>query len=362
MHDGPEVEEHVTRDLRRITARAGAAMTRAARLAGGLPEAIEVVVGEIGSVAMRRLGVEPLEAAPAALAGDVVLGISGGVEPGRLVVDGGLAHGIVALALGGARRPGAPLGRLGPAERGVVAGVVASALYAMRAPFSVSLDAPDAAALAPGGAAVALAVEVTGARGWARVELPGAWLAGAPPPPGAELVALEVEARLELAATSLAAGEVAALAPGDAVVFDGEPPFVPSGARAVRVVVGARAARARLGADGRVTLEDALRRVPITREVTMSSPSSNSSKEGSSTADVTAALAATPIEVVAEIGRLTLRGEEVIGLGPGAVLAFGRPGAAAVALRVGGEIWAEGELVDVDGALGVRVTATRRSG
>jgi hypothetical protein len=31
-------------------------------------------------------------------------------------------------------------------------------------------------------------------------------------------------------------------------------------------------------------------------------------------------------------------------------------------LRGAGEAWAEGELVDVDGELGVRVTASRRSG
>jgi flagellar motor switch/type III secretory pathway protein FliN len=72
------------------------------------------------------------------------------------------------------------------------------------------------------------------------------------------------------------------------------------------------------------------------------------------------ALAAAPIEVVAELGRVTLRGDEVLGLAPGAVLALGRVGASPVSLRVGGELWAEGELVDVDGELGVRVTAVRR--
>ncbi len=79
------------------------------------------------------------------------------------------------------------------------------------------------------------------------------------------------------------------------------------------------------------------------------------------TATLTAALAASPIEVIVELGRLTLRGEDVVGLGPGAVLALGRLGAAPVVLRVGGEVWAEGELCDVDGALGVRVTATHRA-
>jgi flagellar motor switch protein FliM len=77
------------------------------------------------------------------------------------------------------------------------------------------------------------------------------------------------------------------------------------------------------------------------------------------TVDVAAVLAAAPIEVVAEVGRVVLRGAEVAGLGPGAVLALGRAAAAPVTLRVGGEVWAEGELCDVDGELGVRVTSVR---
>ena len=78
--------------------------------------------------------------------------------------------------------------------------------------------------------------------------------------------------------------------------------------------------------------------------------------------DTVAVLAAAPVEVVAEVGRLVLRGDELAGLGPGTVLTVGRMGASPVALRVGGEVWAEGELVDVEGELGVRVTTLRRPG
>lgn len=86
--------------------------------------------------------------------------------------------------------------------------------------------------------------------------------------------------------------------------------------------------------------------------------------EGSGTSlDAGAVLAEAPVEVVAELGRVTLRGDEVLGLAPGTVLSFpgGVPQAPpTVRLRVGGEIWADGELVDVDGELAVRVTALRR--
>ena len=74
-----------------------------------------------------------------------------------------------------------------------------------------------------------------------------------------------------------------------------------------------------------------------------------------SNTDTTTVLAAATIEVVAEIGRIALRGDEVLGLVPGAVLAVGN-GRTGVSLRVGGEIWADGEIVDIDGELGVRVT------
>jgi len=137
------------------------------------------------------------------------------------------------------------------------------------------------------------------------------------------------------------------------------------------------AAGGRLAEDGRVTLEGEFRPTPtpvaawpqlvrksgpgdVTTETHMQSETKDETKD--ETVNLTAALAAAPIEVVAELGRLTLRGEEVVGLGPGAVLTLGRSGAAPVVLRVGGEVWAEGELCDVDGELGVRVTTTRRPG
>jgi flagellar motor switch protein FliM len=66
-------------------------------------------------------------------------------------------------------------------------------------------------------------------------------------------------------------------------------------------------------------------------------------------------LAAAPIEIVAELGRIVLRGDQVLGLEEGSVLAFRRHGTT-VDLVVGGRTWARGELVNVDGELGVRVT------
>lgn len=363
------------RDLPNVSARDAAATTHAARVLAGMPARVEVPLGELGTLALARDGVRALvPASTGEAAGDVVLGLSRGVVEGRLVIEGALARRALALALGLEARPGVPLARLGLAERGVVAGLVASALHATDAPFSVALVAPGAVER---GVALGIRVVVGGASGWARVELPVRWLAALAPSaaPGG-LAALEVEARVELARTRLPAGALAGLVVGDAVVFDGEPAFRLEGDRAARVqvqvVIGAHAARARITADGRVALEDELRSIPAPgarggivnergpEEVTMEKRSGND-ETTMRTVDVAAVLAAAPLEVVAELGRVVLSGEEVAGLGPGAVLALGRVGASPVALRVGGEVWAEGELVDVDGELGVRVTRVRRS-
>jgi flagellar motor switch/type III secretory pathway protein FliN len=373
-----------TRELPRVSAREAVVLTRAARAVAAHAERFEARLGALGVVVLAFDGVSALAPAPSGEeAGHVVLGLARADGAGRLVIDGAFGRRVLAAALGVEAPPIAPLARLGLAERGVVAGVAASLLHAASAPFSVALVAPDAAAVASeGGVALALSVAIDGAAGWARLEIPSRWLAAAPAARG-KFAALDVEARVELARTRLPAGALAGVVAGDAVVFDGEPSWAPASdvGRPVRLVVGAHAAGARLAADGRVTLEGALRPAPATtrgwlasrdglaprdgldgrmpEEDIMDSQSGGERSDAAGGTDATAVLAAAPIEVVAELGRIVLRGEEVAGLAPGAVLAFGRVGASPVALRVGGEIWAEGELCDVDGELGVRVTIAR---
>ncbi len=62
-----------------------------------------------------------------------------------------------------------------------------------------------------------------------------------------------------------------------------------------------------------------------------------------------------PIEVVCEVARIRLAGRELVELAPGAVVPVGRPLSGAVDLTVGGRLFARGELVDVEGEIGVRV-------
>jgi flagellar motor switch/type III secretory pathway protein FliN len=396
-NDDIEMADVVTirpRDLPRVSARDAMALTRAARLLAGLPRRIETTLGELGSIVLTVEGMDALGTAASDAAGDVVLGVARGGDVGRLLVDAALAQRVIARALGGDVRASGSLARLGLGERGVVAGIVASLLHGLGAPFSVSLFAPGAVAEvrdcagqvargktgedagdASGGVAIRFAVTAAAVTGWARLEVPLSWLAaaGSLRAPEPALAALELELRVELARTSLAPVELAGVVAGDAVIFDGEPSLASSRARSVRVVVGPFAASGQLAEDGRVILKEAFQPAPAfvpgrrllgneagSQDVTMEMHMQNETKH--EMANLTAALAAAPIEIIAEVGRVTLRGEEVVGLGPGAVIALGRAGAAPVVLRVGGDVWAEGELCDVDGELGVRVTATRRSG
>ena len=71
-------------------------------------------------------------------------------------------------------------------------------------------------------------------------------------------------------------------------------------------------------------------------------------------------LADVAIVVVAELGRTTVTGREVAAWCPGAVVALGRPLGGPVDLLAGGRLLARGELVDVDGEVGVRVTELAR--
>ena len=63
-----------------------------------------------------------------------------------------------------------------------------------------------------------------------------------------------------------------------------------------------------------------------------------------------------PVEMVCELGRVTMTGRELLELRPGAVIPVGRPLAGPVDLTVGGRVVARGELVDVEGEIGVRIT------
>ena len=61
------------------------------------------------------------------------------------------------------------------------------------------------------------------------------------------------------------------------------------------------------------------------------------------------------VAVVCELGQLTLSARELLELAPGAVLPLGKPAGGAVELTCGGRHVARGELVEMDGELGIRI-------
>jgi type III secretion system YscQ/HrcQ family protein len=303
---------------------------------------------------------------------------------GRVLVDRWLALNVVAATLGF----GAPktLRRLGSGEKGILAGHLAALLTFTGGRVVVELAAPaatrtrprDITRAAPAAVGLSFHAEAAGAAGPLRVEVPAVWLTAAswPAPATAAIgkvaARLETTARIALAETTLAGAAVAGAGRGDIVVFDGAAfsRAVAPDAR-VRVRIGTHDAECELRADGAIVFLGPFR--PAHRDQGSSSgdagdggshggvvevPTTMSSGSDDPKLDV---LAGAPVEIVAEIGRVTLRGDELLGLERGSVLAFGHRAGAPVDLVVGGRTWARGELVNVDGELGVRITEMVRA-
>lgn len=111
--------------------------------------------------------------------------------------------------------------------------------------------------------------------------------------------------------------------------------------------------RARLGDGGRLVLLDGTASLPwAPPEVADEMPGSSETKQA-----LVDALGEAPVVVRVEVGSARMAAREWAALGAGDVIALGRRIGEPVVLRVGGEEVARGELVDVDGELGVRVVS-----
>jgi len=346
-------------DLPIVMARDALATRLAARGLGALPERATVDLTPLGEVTLAYAGLAP---AGEPVAGAVAFRVTRGRHRGRLSLDARLTRALLA-ALVEQREPPI-LRRLGSAERGLVAGSIAVVLDRLGSDLGLSLAPPPPGPVA---GALVLLIDVAAPAVAGRVALEmlpamlldvvggAVWVARA--------AALPVVGALEIAATRVPAGALAELAPGDAVVFDGIPALAGSGGHPwrARLVVGDHAAAVLVAPD----------RAP---ELIVVEPFQPSGRPAGGdhrveeeilmepTPEAVRALASAPVEVVAEIGRVALRGDEVVGLAPGAVITLSGVRGAVVSLRIGGQIWAEGELVNVDGELGVRVTAIHRAG
>ena len=76
---------------------------------------------------------------------------------------------------------------------------------------------------------------------------------------------------------------------------------------------------------------------------------------GEGPVEAEALLGDVPVNVVVELGRVQLTADEVIRLGTGHIIELGRSPAEPVDLVVNGRLLAKGELVEIEGALGVKI-------
>jgi type III secretion system YscQ/HrcQ family protein len=335
-----------------------AAVRAAAGALGASPRRLAVEMPPLGSVELRYAGLADGDARAAA-GGQVEFGLARGGRVGRICVEAGLARRLVAALLGSFELPA--LRRLGAGERGLLGGFLAALLDKLGVELTILL-----ASQAPPEGALALAIEVVcgAASGRLVLEVPPDWLRLVEDRArwSERAASLPVLGTLELADTSLAAGELATLAVADTLVFDGVR-ALPSEAGApwpARLVVGDYAVAAALLPDGALRVEGPFRAFGAGAGPPGRGEKETTMERSASPVDAAAVLAAAPIEIVAEVGRVILRGEEVLAMAPGTLLSLGGRRASTVSLRVGGEPWAEGELVNIDGELGVRVTALRR--
>jgi type III secretion system YscQ/HrcQ family protein len=283
--------------------------------------------------------------------------------PGALLeAEGALAANLVARAL---KRPPPvwvdPMAAPSPGAAGAFAAVLAAAVrrahggIAMRvlaAGPAATLEA-DLATLDPELLALSLTVLIERDAFAARVVLSRltALASGAPPWDARALASLG-PAPLALPIVALAtvatAADMATLRLGDALV-----PLPNRLARACGLVGPVLLAppfwdcgvRAELGEDGRLVLVGGLEPI-VAAETHMDSDPKDS---------VVAALGEVPVVVRVEIGEASMPAREWASLNRGDVIALGRRVGEPVTLRVGGVPLARGELVEVDGEVGVRI-------
>ncbi len=162
------------------------------------------------------------------------------------------------------------------------------------------------------------------------------------------LESIRVEVAIELARVAADRALLAELRLRDVLAFD-----VPSPARDAPVPIALRFGRGALQglASDRITITDA-----FTLYEGATPMSTDASPRTGEDAGADQLLRELPVEIVCEVGRVSMSGRELLELEPGAVIPVPRPLAGPVDLTVGGRLVARGELVDVEGDLGVRIT------
>ncbi len=344
--------------LPRATSTSTAIADRLAKTPTVRGKVIDLRISPFGPVSLKCVDVvEPIEPDD----GDAVWALSrpGDFRRGYLLLGGTTALRIVAATLG--VPPARGVRALGAYERGIATASIAGALRSAGSDIVVSLgprtwrgDGLVRLVIAGDREDLAEQIRVDVAPAWLPTQDDPSWLADA------ALQGLDIPLHVDIAQTTLRALDWSRARPSDAIVFDPEPSRDKNRDWNARLTCGLFAAEILLAPDGSATMITGFqhRGTTIARsgiDVAMPKEGKNMPVDQSQTASLTM-LAAAPIEVVAEIGRIMMRADEVIALRPGSILTLGSLRPNTVELRVGDRAWAQGELVDVDGQLGVRLT------
>ncbi len=267
-----------------------------------------------------------------------------------LFVDPALLEAVVSRLLA---RPVAlthPSARMDPAIQGAFAAACAEALRRAHAGSSLSLLPQLVAPTGPGTQfdfTVLIDVRAFAASAWVVLSAAPTTEHGLPPAQALTThlrdVALSVP--VVVAWSAAIAEDLAMLAPGDAWLpganFRHEPPQ-PVVLAAANAECGVSAT---LAEGGQVVLGGTL--VPLSVEEPVS--------EQQPDEVLAEAAASAPLIVRVELGSVSLTGKQWAELGPGDVIEVGRRVSEPVILRIAGREVARGELVDVEGELGVRI-------
>jgi len=332
-------------------------------------------LGELLDVEVRiepgRVGVTSSAGLPAELA-PVVVAVALELGGGRLAVElePAMALAIVDRVLGGeGTSPAAPTA-LSAVEEGVLAFLAARACAGSTWVVVDVFGTREGLTAWLGEGAIGcwhLTLTLGARQAPARLWAPERTLVGASRPVAGELPVELGELPALLAArlgrARLPAREVLALATGDVLLPDElgcvrgasgapEPSEMALVSRGGSVVV-------RLGREGGDWIVRGLERGAPPRSATLGEAAMTESKDEVVRTGELAVVAELPVEVSIELGRIELRVSELAALVPGRVLSARIPVGGPVELRAGGHTVAIGELVDIEGELGVRIVERR---
>jgi flagellar motor switch/type III secretory pathway protein FliN len=276
--------------------------------------------------------------------------LSAGAPCGFLGVQPLFAWSLINAATGLAlRRTPGPL-------RGVERGLVAAQLLAIASAWGFVLDLKPQPDRLPSDGLGAVRYQVhsfrEGTLGEITFYLSPDALAPSPSVPSVERVPFSVN--VAVAVVTLTREEWQDAAAGDTVVCDDGRPL--GGAeRSATLSVGEWRLDVVLTSAGELSRGRASRPGPSV-QTTPSEEKVESSMSSGPLMSPLGLLAKAPVVATVELDQVTLTGAELAALAEGHVLETSfRPGASQVTLRVAGQPWAEGDLVEVEGQLGVRI-------